>query len=174
MWWGLGAVLKSCMSESKQKRRETLYAIVRRAENPLTLPRIMWIYENRPFFFYANFNRHALRPNKNIGIWCKPQSTRFETQQKYWNTCPRKLKFRFLIENPDPTFIIKTWTKGISITPWPSDYNWITNQRYKVWTPQERISDKFTVLEEPKEEQSLTFFYFYSIVLSITMSTCYL
>ena len=26
--------------------------------------------------------------------------------------------------------------------------------------PQERILDKFTVLEEPKEEQSLTFFYF--------------
>ena len=90
-------------------------------------------------------------------VWCEPQSTRFETQQKYWNTCPRKLKFRFLIENPDPTFIIKTWTKGISITPWPSDYNWITNQRYKIWTPQERIPDKFTVLEEPKEEQNLTF-----------------
>ena len=38
------------------------------------------------------------------------------------------------------------------------------NQRYKVWTPQGRILDKFTVLEEPKEEQSLTFSYFYSIV----------
>ena len=84
---------------------------------------------------------------------------------KYWNTCPRKLKFKFLIENPDPTFIIETRTKGISITPWPSDYNWITNQRYKVWTPQGRIPDKFTVLEEPKEEQSLTFSDFYSIIL---------
>ena len=56
--------------------------------------------------------------------------------------------------NPDPTFIIETQTKGIRLTPWPNDYNWITNQRYKVWTPQGRISDKFTVLEEPKEEQS--------------------
>ena len=38
------------------------------------------------------------------------------------------------------------------------------NQRYKVWTPLGRISDKFTVLEEPKEEQSLTFSdFFYSI-----------
>ena len=32
----------------------------------------------------ANLNRHALRPNK-----------------QYWNNCPRKLKFRFLIENPE-------------------------------------------------------------------------
>ena len=54
----------------------------------------------------ANLNRHALRPNK-----------------QYWNNCPRKLKFIFLIENLDPTFIIETRTKGISITPWPSDYN---------------------------------------------------
>ena len=113
----------------------------------------------------ANLNRHALRPNKNIGIWCKPQLTCFETKQKYWNTCPRKLKFIFLIENPDPTFIIETRTKGISITPWPSDYNWITNQRYKVWTLQGRIPDKFIVLEEPKEEQSPTFSNFYSIIL---------
>ena len=37
----------------------------------------------------ANLNRHALRPNKNIGICCEPQSTCFETQQKYWDTCPR-------------------------------------------------------------------------------------
>ena len=43
----------------------------------------------------ANLNRHALRPNKNIEICCEPQSTRFETQQKYWNTCPTKLKFIF-------------------------------------------------------------------------------
>ena len=107
--------------------------------------------------FDANLNRHVLRPNK-----------------QYWNNCPRKLKFRFLIENPDPTIIIETRTEGISITPWPSDYNWITDQRYKVWTPQGRISDKFTVLEEPKEEQSLTFSDFYSIAVSITMSACYL
>ena len=53
-------------------------------------------------------------------------------------------------------------TKGISIIPWPNDYNWITDQRYKVWTPQGRIPDKFIVLEEPKEEQSLTFSDFYS------------
>ena len=39
------------------------------------------------------------------------------------------------------------------------------NRRYKVWTPQGRIPDKFTVLEEPKEEQSLTFSDFYSIVV---------
>ena len=43
----------------------------------------------------ANLNRHTLRPNKNIGICCEPQSTRFETQQKYWNIFPRKLKFKF-------------------------------------------------------------------------------
>ena len=69
-----------------------------------------------------------------------------------------------MIENPDPTFIIETWTEGISVTPWPNDYNWITNQKYKVWTPQGRIPDKFTVLEKPKEEQSLTFSDFYSII----------
>ena len=98
--------------------------------------------------YVVNLNRHALRPNK-----------------QYWNTCPRKLKFRFLIENPDPTFIIETRTKGISITPWTNYYNWITNQRYKLWTPQGRISGKFTVLEEPKEEQSLTYSDFYSIII---------
>ena len=70
-----------------------------------------------------------------------------------------------MIENFDPTFIIETRTKGISVTPWPGDYNWITNQKYKVWSPQGGIPDKFTVLEEPKEEQSLTFSDFYSIVL---------
>ena len=48
--------------------------------------------------------------------------------------------------------IIESQTKGIN-RPWPNDYNWITNQRYKVWTPQGRIPDKFTVLEEPKEEE---------------------
>ena len=51
-------------------------------------------------------------------------------------------------------------TKSISNRPWPNDYNGITNWRYKVWTPQGRIPDKFTVLEEPKEEQSLIFSYF--------------
>ena len=30
--------------------------------------------------------------------------------------------------------------------------------------PQGRIPNQFTVLEEPKEEQSLTFSYFYSII----------
>ena len=43
-----------------------------------------------------NLNRHALRPNK-----------------KYWNTCPRKLKFRFFIENPDLTSINEMRTKGM-------------------------------------------------------------
>ena len=48
-------------------------------------------------------------------------------------------------------------TKSISTKPWPNDYNGITNRRYKVWTPQGRIPDKFTVFEEPKKEQNLTF-----------------
>ena len=48
-------------------------------------------------------------------------------------------------------------TKSINNKPWPNDYNGITNQNYKVWTPQGRIPDKFTIFEEPKEEQSLTF-----------------
>ena len=60
--------------------------------------------------------------------------------------------------------IIESRTNGIN-KPWPNDYNWIMNQRYKVWTPQGRIPDKFTVLEEPKEEQNLTFSDFYSINL---------
>ena len=78
---------------------------------------------------------------------------------------PKKAKIQIFDRNPDPTFIIEMRTKGISTTPWLNDYNWITNQRYKVWTPQGRIPDKFTILEEPKEEQSLTFFDFYSINL---------
>ena len=77
---------------------------------------------------------------------------------------PTKAKIQIFDRNSDPTFIIEMRTKGISITPWPSDYNWVTNQRYKVWTPQGRIPDKFTVLEEPKDEQSLTFSDFYSII----------
>ena len=87
---------------------------------------------------------------------------------------PKKAKIQILIENPDPTFVSETWTKGISNRPWPNDYNGIMNQRYKVWTPQRRILDKFTVLKEPKEEQSLTFSDFYSNVVSITMSAWYL
>ena len=77
---------------------------------------------------------------------------------------PKKAKIQIFDRNPDPTFIIEMRTKGIRVTPWPNDYNWITNQRYKVWTPQGRIHDKFTVLEEPKEDQNLTFSYFYSII----------
>ena len=51
----------------------------------------------------------------------------------------------------------------------------ITNQRYKVWTPQGRILDKFIVFKEPepKEEQSLTFFFFFIKIIPITMSLCY-
>ena len=71
---------------------------------------------------------------------------------------PKKTKIQIFDRNLNPTFIIETQTKGISVTPWPNDYNWITNQMYKVWMPQGRIPYKFTVLEEPKEEQSLTFF----------------
>ena len=41
--------------------------------------------------------------------------------------------------------------------------------------PQGRIPDKFTVLEKPKEEQSLTFSDFFLLNnSSITMSACYL
>ena len=65
---------------------------------------------------------------------------------------PKKAKIQILIENPDLTFISEMRTKGISNRPWPNDYNGIINQRYKVWTLQGRISNKFTVLEEPKEE----------------------
>ena len=71
---------------------------------------------------------------------------------------PKKTKIQIFDRNPNPTFIFETRTKGINVTPWPNDYNWITNQSYKVWTPQGRIPDKFIVFEEPKEEQSLTFF----------------
>ena len=48
---------------------------------------------------------------------------------------PKKTKIQIFDRNLDPTFIIETRIKGISVTPWPNDYNWITNQRYKVWTP---------------------------------------
>ena len=48
------------------------------------------------FFPDANLNQHALRSNKY-----------------YRNTCPRKLKFIFLIENPNPTSINEMQTKGI-------------------------------------------------------------
>ena len=87
---------------------------------------------------------------------------------------PKKAKIQIFDRNPDPTFTIETRTKGISRTPWPSDYNWIMNEIYKVWTRQGKIPDKFTILEEPKEEQSLTFSDLYSIIISITMSACYL
>ena len=70
---------------------------------------------------------------------------------------PKKTKIQIFDKNPNPTYIIEMRTKGIRVTPWPNDYNWITNQRYKIWTPQGRIPDKFTVIEEPKKEQSLTF-----------------
>ena len=87
---------------------------------------------------------------------------------------PKKAKIQILIENPDPTFKSETRTKGI--TPWPSDYNWITNQRYKVWMPQGRIPDKFIVLKEPKKEQSLTFsdFLFHNFLKMFTDLGAYL
>ena len=84
---------------------------------------------------------------------------------------PKKAKIQIFDRNPDPTFIIEPRTKGISITPWPNDYNWIRNQMYKVWMPEKRIPDKFRVLEEPKEEQSLTFFLFYSITYEKRLQT---
>ena len=65
---------------------------------------------------------------------------------------PKKTKIQILIENPDPTFTSETRTKGISNRPWLNDYNGIMNPKYKVWMLQGRISDKFTFLEEPKEE----------------------
>ena len=70
---------------------------------------------------------------------------------------PKKTKIQILIENPNPTFTSEMQTKGISNWPWPNDYNEIINQRYKIWMPQGRIPDKFTVLEEPKEEQTSPF-----------------
>ena len=72
-------------------------------------------------------------------------------------------------------FINEMQTKGISNRPQPNGYNWITNRRYKIWMPQGRILDKFTVFEEPKEDakpQKIFFFYFNNS--SITMSACYL
>ena len=57
-------------------------------------------------------------------------------------------------------------TKSISNRPQPNDYNWIMNKMYKIWTPQGRILDKFTVLEEPKEKEKPNVFSdFYSIIL---------
>ena len=97
-------------------------------------------------------------------LWYQMMRTSIDTlwdPTKILEYLPKKAKIHIFDRNPDPTFIIETQTKGISVTPWPNDYNWITNQRYKVWTPQGRIPDKFTVLEEPKEEQSLTFFYLF-------------
>ena len=93
--------------------------------------------------FDTNLNQHVLTPNK-----------------QYWNNYPRKLKFIFFIENSDPTFIIETRTKGIGITPWPSDYNWITNQRYKVWTIQGKslISSQF--LKNQKKSKASPFLNF--------------
>ena len=102
-------------------------------------------------------------PTNNIGMMRTSIDTLWDPT-KILEYLPKKAKIQILIENPNPTFISETWTKCISTTPWPNDYNWITIQRYKVWTPQGRILDKFTVLEEPKEEQSLTFSDFYSII----------
>ena len=94
----------------------------------------------------ANLSRHVLRRNKILEY------------------LPKKTKIQIFDRNSNPVFIIETWTKGIRVIPWPNDYNWMTNQRYKVWTPQGRIPDNFIVLEKPKEEQSLTFSDFYSII----------
>ena len=44
---------------------------------------------NKQYWNDVNLNRHALRPNKNIGILA------------------HEAKIRILIENPDPTFIVK-------------------------------------------------------------------
>ena len=49
------------------------------------------------------------------------------------------------------------------------------NQRYKIWTPQGRIPDKFTTLEEPKEKaKPHVFSDFLFNKSSITVSACYL
>ena len=34
---------------------------------------------------------------------------------------PKKAKIQIFDRNPDPTFIIEMWTKGISVTPWLND-----------------------------------------------------
>ena len=60
---------------------------------------------------------------------------------------PRKTEIHIFDRNPNPTFIIETRTKGIRVTPWPNDYNWIRKQRYKVWTPQGIIYDTLTFID---------------------------
>ena len=87
---------------------------------------------------------------------------------------PKKAKIQILIENHDPTFTSEMRTKGISNRSWPNDYNGIINQRYKVWTPQGRIPDKFTVLEESREQSKTHVFLIFIQYSSITMSACYL
>ena len=72
-------------------------------------------------------------PTKNIRIFAQERNSDFD-------------------RNLDLKFINETQTIGISNRPQPNDYNWITNRRYKIWMPQGRIPDKFTVLREPKEE----------------------
>ena len=65
--------------------------------------------------------------------------------------------------NPDPTFISETQTKDISNRSRLNDYNWITNQKYKIWMSQGRILDKFIVLEEPKETKPHNFYFYFFI-----------
>jgi len=45
---------------------------------------------------------------------------------------------------------------------------------YKICTPQGRIPDKFTVLEEPREQSKTHVFLIFIQYSSITMSACYL
>ena len=93
------------------------------------------------------------------------RTTHFETQQIILEYLPKKAKIQILIATLNPMFINETQTKGINNRPWPNDYNWITNQRYKIWMPHGRIPDKLTVLEEPKEEAKPHVFFFFFLIL---------
>ena len=154
-------ILISITVYSKKKNEENNWGF-NFAYTPQKKKILEFCYDNRDNYQskYDRFKSYCIYQKKST-LWCKPQSTHFEIQQTILEYLLKKAKIQIFDRNPDPMVIIETRTKGISITPWPSDYNWITNQRYKVWTPQGRISDNFIVLEEPKEEQNLTFSNFF-------------
>ena len=65
-------------------------------------------------------------------------------------------------------------TKGKSNRPQPNDYNRIANRRYKIWTSQRRIPDKFKVLEEPKQEAKSHIFFFDIYLIILHYNECML
>ena len=148
----------TCLSSMYVQNLSTAYAFaVVDLHNLLSIFTIFWF----PFPFWLALLRDWALLNSGLyfssaHLMQTPIDTLWD-RTKILKYLPKKAKIQILIENPDPTFTSETRTKGISNRPWPNDYNGIMNQRYNVWTPQERVHDKFTVLEEPKEEQSLTF-----------------